>query len=121
MIDMVKSNILLMPLLKKLKPLAELKQIWDLLSLSTHSRRVSKIWKLLVMQKKFQILTQIIEKKLSTQILQKWVAKDFELRESNGSNILDGKTRFDHLFKFLKEQRRQTERVMSVKPPSIDT
>ena len=35
---------------------------------------------------------QIIERKLSTQILRKCVVKDFELRELNGSNIRDGKT-----------------------------
>ena len=62
---------------------------------------------------------KLLEKKLSNRVLQKWLDKESEQRnnESNDSTKRDGKTRFEQMFKFLKDERRQTERLMSLKPP----
>ena len=53
---------------------------------------------------------KLIEMKLPKRILAKWFEKE-ERKEGD-----DGKIRFERLFKFLIEERRQTERLMQLKP-----
>ena len=60
---------------------------------------------------------KILEKKLSHRVLTKWLDKDSEHRKPEASDAKrDGRTRFNQIFAFLKNERRQTERLMTLKP-----
>ena len=56
---------------------------------------------------------KLLEKKLSQRVLQKWLERESLFRATEETELKrDGKTRFNQIFKFLKEERRQTERLM---------
>ena len=66
----------------------------------------------------------LLESKISKRVLTKWYDKEREMKEkleeSTGEKDqkISGKMRFEWLLKFLKEERRLTERVMVLKPSS---
>ena len=63
---------------------------------------------------------KLLEKKLSQRVLQKWLERESLFRATEETELKrDGKTRFNQIFKFLKEERRQTERLMSLKPDTL--
>ena len=66
----------------------------------------------------------LLEGKISKRVLSKWYDKEREMKEKLEESTeekdkkVSGKKRFEWLLKFLKEERRQTERVMVLKPSS---
>ena len=58
---------------------------------------------------------KLLEKKLSTRVLTKWLDRESTERDDSVDSK-DGKTRFEQMFKFLKDERRQTERLLALKP-----
>ena len=60
---------------------------------------------------------KLLEKKLSNRVLAKWLDREStERSDTVDGTKKDGKARFEQMFKFLKDERRQTERLLALKP-----